>query len=319
MERLDRFHKIIGLMRERITVPFAGFIDELEVSPATLKRDIEHLRNVYKAPIEWDRDREGYYLTQSDWNELPGLWFNPTEIYALLTMQHLLTGLEPGLLAPHVRPLQTRLRKLLSRGNRPPEEIERRIRIIRLAARPVQEKFFGLAATATLERKRLHVSYWARSTDETTVREISPQRLVFYRDNWLLDAWCHLRNDLRSFSVDGIRRAELLGKPAKNVAESDLDEHLASGYGIYSGKHTQWARLKFSPTAARWVRSEEWHPQQKSSTEMDGSYVLEIPYSGDRELVMDIMRHGEHVEVLAPEALRARVKAKFRAALKAYG
>jgi len=319
MERGERFHKIIGLMRERITVPFAGFIEELPVSRSAIKRDIEYLRNFYKAPIEWDRDRGGYFLKKSDWNELPGLWFNPSEIYALLTMQHLLSGLEPGLLAPHVRPLQTRLRKLLSRGNRSPEEIERRIRIIRIAARPVQEKFFELVATATLERKRLQVSYWARSTDDTTVRELSPQRLVFYRDNWLLDAWCHMRKDLRSFSVDGIRRAELLDKPAKNVAESDLDAHLASGYGIFSGKHTQWARLKFSPTAARWVRSEEWHPKQKSSTEADGSYVLEIPYSGDQELVMDILRHGEHVEVLAPEALRARVKAKLCAAVKTYG
>ena len=104
-------------------------------------------------------------------------------MYALLTMQHLLAGLEPGLLTPHVQPLLARLRTLLSGDDRSPEEIERRIRIIRIAARPVKLQFFELAATATLKRRRLRVTYWARSKDETTERELSPQRLVFYRGN----------------------------------------------------------------------------------------------------------------------------------------
>ena len=319
MERGERFHKIIGLMRERITVPFAGFIEELEVSRSAVKRDIAYLRNIYKAPIEWDRDRDGYYLTKSDWNELPGLWFNPSEIYALLTMQHLLSNLELGVLTPKVQPLVARLHKLLSSHDNSYDEIERRARIINIGARRMKLKFFELAAISTFQRKRLEISYRARATDETTAREVSPQRIVFYRGNWFLDAWCHLRRNLRTFSIDGIREGKLLEIPAKNVDDSDLDAHLGSGYGILSGKDVEWAQLKFSPAAARWVHSEEWHPQQKSSTEADGSYVLEIPYSGDQEVVMDILRHGENVEVLAPEALRARVKAKLCAAAKAYG
>ncbi len=141
---------------------------------------------------------------------------------------------------------------------------------------------------------------------------------MFYRGNWYLDAWCHLRNDLRSFSIDGIRKAGLLDARAKNVSEAELDEYLASGYGIYSSKRTEWATLKFSRTAARWVASEEWHPKQKSRTEADGSYVLEIPYSGDQELVMAILRYAADVEVLAPAKLRKRVKEALAAALDRY-
>ena len=96
-------------------------------------------------------------------------------------------------------------------------------------------QFFELAATATLKRRRLRVTYWARSKDETTERELSPQRLVFYRGNWYLDAWCHLRAGLRSFSIDSIRQAELLDARAKNLPEAELEAFLASGYGIYSG------------------------------------------------------------------------------------
>ena len=130
------------------------------------------------------------------------------------------------------------------------------------------------------------------------------------------------RNDviegLRSFSLDGIRKAEILEATAKSVPESEMEEFLAAGYGIFSGKKTHWATLKFSPTAARWVASEKWHSKQKSRTEADGSYILEVPYSEDQELVMDILRYGPDVEVLKPAALRSSLKKALLSALKRY-
>jgi predicted DNA-binding transcriptional regulator YafY len=322
MDRTERFYKIEHLLTERRVVPVKVFLAELEVSPATFKRDIEYLRSRLQAPIVWDREEGGYRFAAPERgakrHELPGLWFNASEIHALLTMQHLLAGLQPGLLAPHVAPLAARLRALLAGDDHSAQEIERRIRVLRIAARPVKLQFFELAATATLKRKRLRVTYWARSSDATTERELSPQRLAFYRGNWYLDAWCHLRDDLRSFSIDGIRKAALLEARAKNVPEAELDATLASGYGIYSGRRTTWAKLRFSPAAARWVAAEEWHPRQRSRSEPGGAYVLEVPYSEDRELVMDILRHGADVEVLGPEKLRERVKEALAAALENY-
>lgn len=291
MDRSERFYKIDQMLRERRIVPLGDFLVTLGVSRATFKRDLEYLRDRYNAPIEWDREAGGYRMAKETsagpGYELPGLWFNAGEIHALLTMQHLLKGLEPGLLTPHVQPLLTRLEKLLAgeaaTGGIAPDEIERRIRIIRIAARPTRLEFFELAATAVLKRLRLQVTYWARSSNETTERVLSPQRLVFYRGNWYLDAWCHLRNGLRSFSVDGLRAARLLDAglgedvAAKEVPQADLDAALASGYGIFSGRKTTWATLRFSKQAARWVAAEEWHPEQKCRTEADGSYVMELP------------------------------------------
>lgn len=56
------------------------------------------------------------------------------------------------------------------------------------------------------------------------------------------------------------------------------------------------------------VAAEQWHPQQKSKVEPDGSYLLEIPYTDDRELLMDILKHGADVEVVAPDTLRQRAR-----------
>lgn len=323
MDRTERFYKIEQLLHERRFASFEQIQEALGVSRATVKRDLQYLRDRLHAPITYDRFNNGYHFESPQPHaprfELPGLWFNSSEILALLTMQNLLEEVQPGLLGPHIAPLQTRLRSLLGSQEDAPEDIARRIRILHAAKRRSELKWFELIAATLLKRRRLRIRHWSRARDEETEREVSPQRLVHYRDNWYLDAWCHLRDEVRSFAVDAIRHAAPLESRAKEVAKRDLDATLGAGYGIFSGATVEWARLRFTPEHARWVASEQWHPQQKSTSDADGSYLLELPYSNPTELVMDILRHGAGVEVLAPKALRDAVQRELSSALAAYG
>ncbi|HNA29519.1 MAG TPA: YafY family protein [Thiobacillaceae bacterium] len=324
MDRTERFHLIDMMLAGPGVVTFQAMQDRLEVSRATLKRDLEYLRNRLNAPIVWDRDTGGYRFEQDErvggQYELPGLWFSAEEIHALLTMQHLLANLDAGgLLGPHIQPLMARLTALLGSGRHPAEEIRKRIKLIPLAARPLSLEHFAAIGSALLRRKRLYIRYYAKSSDEVSEREVSPQRLVHYRENWYLDAWCHLREGLRSFAVDGIQQAEILESHARDIPARTLDAVLGAGYGIFSGQKIAWAKLRFSPERARWVALEQWHPKQRGRLMRNGRYLLEVPYADDRELVMDILRHVPEVEVLAPKSLRDRVAAKLRAGLEKMG
>jgi predicted DNA-binding transcriptional regulator YafY len=214
--------------------------------------------------------------------------------------------------------LRARIEALLQKGDHSIEEVRSRIRILPLGSRPVAPDHFGVISTALLARKRLRITHYNRGRDEESDREISPQRLVYYRDTWYLDAWCHHREGLRSFAVEAIRRAEILDKDAPDVAEKVLDAELGSGYGIFAGKRTEMAKLRFTAKRARWVANEQWHPDQKGAFDSDGSYVLEVPYADDRELIMDILKYGSDVEVLGPASLRDRVAEAMREALMHY-
>ncbi len=319
MERTERFYAIERLLRERRSVPRRAFLEALEVSAATFKRDLEYLRDRFQAPIEWDAEARGYRLDpDAPRFELPGLWFSPAETHALLTMQHLLETLQPGLLTLHVKPLLERLRGLLDKGDHSADEVERRIHVLQQAARKAKVEHFEVVATAVLGRKSLAIRHYNRERNEDTERTISPQHLVHYRGNWYVDAWCHKAGAVRSFSLDAIRAATLTGEKAKEVPKAELDLHFQSGYGIFAGKDVRWARLRFTPARAQWVASEDWHPKQKSRFEPDGSYVLEVPYADHRELLMDILKFGADVEVLAPAELRAKVREALKAAIKRY-
>ena len=324
MDRTERFYTIDRLLRSRRKVSLHQLMEELEVSRATVRRDLEYMRDRMAAPIVWDAALRGYcYRLEASGDDdryaLPGLWFNASEVYALLTMDHLLSSLQPGLLEPHIEPLRERIRRLLGSGEHPTQEVEKRIRILYMASRQMDTRVFASIANALLGRHRLYIVHLNRRSNLRTERIVSPQRLAHYRDNWYLDCWCHLRKGLRSFAVDAIESADLKeDQPAKEVSDIKLEKVLGAGYGIFAGDRTHQAVLRFTPEAARWVASEKWHSQQESTVEPDGSYRLSVPYAKETELVMDILRHGSDVEVLSPTSLRQTVRQRLAATLKQY-
>lgn len=311
MDRTERFYRIEQLLRQRRSVSVREFLDELGVSRATFVRDLEYLRERLRVPIEWDRTKRGYRLAEADGSaghELPGLWFNASEIHALLTMRQLLAELQPGLLEPHIRPLLDRLNLLLEKGDRSLGEIEHRVKIVQVARRAVEPRFFEPVAHALFARRRLFIRHHNRETGMTLERVVSPQRLVHYRETWYIDAWCHLREAVRRFALDALHAVEPLDEPATEIEDDVLRNTLDSGYGVFSGPATERAVLSFSPRRAPWVSCETWHPEQRGEWEANGHYRLILPYGDDRELLMDILKHGPEVEVLAPETLRRRVQ-----------
>jgi predicted DNA-binding transcriptional regulator YafY len=279
------------------------------------------MRDRLNAPIQWSKAAGGYsYLSgnKTQQQSLPGLWFNSSEAYALLMMQSLLAAMQPGLLGSHVEPLKARLRAVIESGNHPAGDVESRVKLINVAARPVKDKNFEVVAAALLSRQRLQLSYYSRARDDVSEREVSPQLLIHYRGNWYLGAWCHKQEAMRSFSMDAIQQASVSTKTSKSLPKKELEGFIGQGYGIFAGDKVQWAKLKFSAERARWVSRELWHPQQKVSEQVDGSLILEVPFTDIRELSMDVLRQGRHVEVLGPKELQADVKSELTAALKHY-
>lgn len=320
LSKLDEIYRLHRLLDGRRTgISRAALIGEHGFARSTLSRLIADLRDKLGAPLVHDKDRGGYrYDTSDGRHAMPGLWFTADELLALVTLKQLLANLEPGLLDDHLRPLHTRIDQLLASRHLGAGETAQRIRVLAIAARKKDLRHFQTIAHAVLQRHRLRIDYYNRERDETGRREISPQRIVHYRDNWYLDAWCHQKKGLRIFAVECIRAVDPLTKPAKAVPDTILNRELASSYGIFAGQPHATAVLRFTAKRARWVAGESWHPQQHGCWLDDGRYELHIPYSDDRELVMDILKYGADVEVVAPEALRMAVKGQLESAMSQY-
>jgi predicted DNA-binding transcriptional regulator YafY len=326
MDRTERFYKIELLLRNRGCVSFEALLEELDVSPATLKRDLQYLRDRLSAPIVYDRFDNGYRFEQVKAgvarHELPGMWFSEQEITALLTMHQLLAGLdEDGVLSRHLQPMMDKLQGMLGADEQESRELMRRVKVISTARRRSPSRHFELLGSALVQRRRVWLRYFKRSDRSTSEREVSPQRLVNYRNTWYLDAWCHASDGLRRFALDAIQEARPLDTKARNVAVKDLEAELDMGYGIYSGGgdgKLKWATLVFEADAAQWVSVEEWHPQQQGRWLDDGRYELRVPYTDPTEIAMDILRHGDSVTVTGDKSLAARIADRLRRAAARY-
>ena len=147
MDRTERFYKINLLLQNRGCVSFDALLEELAVSPATLKRDLQYLRDRMEVPITYDRFDNGYRLdaagamgtgqTQPAKHALPGMWFSERELHALLTMHQLMSSLDDdGVLARHLQPMLERVQGMLGVDQ---QEV-REMRLAQEAMRLAQEQ-----------------------------------------------------------------------------------------------------------------------------------------------------------------------------------
>lgn len=322
MYKLEHVYKLHQLLQGRRTgLSRAALEDALDIPKSTLTRLLRICQDRLHMPVVYDRTRGGYCydLQQGEHFELPGLWFNSSELIALLTSHRLLAEVQPGVLTPFIDPLQERISQLLEHRHAGSKDIWRRIKILPLANREARLEDFQRCADALVTRKRLRILYRSRSNPDSNdfERWVSPQRLIYYRDNWYLDAWCHKRRTLRTFALDRMNVLDT-GDSAIDIDDAKLEQHLESAYGIFAGKASKKAVLHFSSHAAEWVAQERWHPAQESRHLQDGRWELVVPYHDATELVRDILKFGPEVEVVGPESLREEVKGQLSRTLRLY-
>ena len=317
MDKLERAYHMDRLFKSRRTpVSMQDLCERLECSPSTVKRTIRDLKHL-GAPI-FNTEGQGYRYDRNVAFELPGVWFSHEELHALLSVEQLTEKLAGGLFEEDIRRLRARAEKLLARAM-PDAGDMMRIRVLGAGSRAKTLPMFATVASGVLRRRRLQLKYHGRARNAETRREVSPQRLVHYRGNWYLDAWCHQAEALRSFAVERILEARLLERRSKRLKDEELDRLLARSFGIFGGEPSATAVLRFSESAARWVRDEEWFPDQQARELDDGGLELRIPYNNPTELIMEICRYGPEVEVVEPPELRCLVAQRLREAASRYG
>lgn len=321
MGRQEKLYHLHDILRHRRTpISRHDLAEQLECSQATLYRLIALLRDEFGAPIEQDAETRNFYYDRHDSRpfQLPGIWISPDELHALLLARALLSEAQPGLMSDELDALRQRIEGLLGDQGVESTRTDELIRVIQPAVRRAPPAAFRTIVEALLRKRRLKSIYRARQHDQALERVLSPQRLTHYRGNWYLEAYCHLREGLRSFAAERLDGLELMEEDAYAMDREQLDAESGRGFGIFSGKPTAEAVLRFSSERARWVADELWHPEQRSRWLDDGRFELSVPLVRSEELVMEILKHGAHVEVVGPQTLRQEVSNTLREAGSRY-
>lgn len=323
MARFESITQLYNVLKQaRYPLTNKQLQEKLDRSEASIERYISELRNTYSLKVRYDREYNGYKLENNidDDIELPSHLFTTQEINALLLIEQIINDLEPGFLEEDTRAVKQHLANIRNKFTGNKKIDSQRIRMINIGKRQGNIKHLSHITQAVLQGKKIIISYSPRTQNriEPNKRLLSPQRLTHYRDNWYLDAWCHQRNALRTFALERITELQLQNKACKAISYKTLDDYYMPTFGIFGGPVKDIAILKFTPHRAQWVSEELWHPKQKGKWLKDGSYQLKIPYGSDIELLSDILKYGDQVEVIAPLSLRNKVIQQLKQLTKIY-
>lgn len=278
----------------------------LEVDVKTVRRDLAYLRNFYHAPVEFDRARNGWAYAEPTYR-LPAVIVTEGELLAIFLAGQVLRQHEG---TPYEQDLKRALEKLTDLL---PEKITVHWDVIEQAhsfRKTVTSKHdtetFRRLADAVLRKRQLRITYWTASRDSVTERTIDPWHLACIDGEWFLVAYCHLRKGERIFAPARIRAIEETGQTFTIPDDFHVNEFFEGAFRVIreEGQPLQRVRLRFVPSAAKYVREKTWHASQTLHSEPDGSAVLEFSLRSLLEVRRWVLSWGSECEVLEPESLR---------------
>ena len=309
LERMLRIHQAIHSGKYPNATTLAG---ELEVSTKSIYRDIEFMRDRLELPVEFDGARNGFRYTEEVSN-FPTLQITEGELFALLVAEKALQQYRG---TAFERPLLSAFKKMAASL---PDTVSLNLAdweqtiSFRTSAEPILNvEIFDTLAKATARHRQLLLTYRKPGRKETEPRIVDPYHLANINGEWFLFAYCHLRNDIRTFVPSRIQEAELTGKTFIRPQKFSLEKRLRDTFGVVTGQGEFEVVIRFDELVSDYIREKRWHPSQQLIELEDGSVELRLKLSSLVEIQRWILSWGGQACALAPAELVESLKAAAR-------
>ena len=292
--------------------------EHLEVSPKTVQRDIDFMRDRLGLPIEYDALRFGFYYSEPV-TSFPSIEVSEGEITALFVAQKALAQYKG---TPFERPLRSAFRKLTDglkeRVSFSWADLDEAISFRSAGASVADLALFDIVSKAVLQSVELEFEYRALKSSRYEARAVRPYHIASLENQWYLFGEDIGRKQLRTFALPRMREVRATTKKFRRPADFSLSEVLSGSFGVLEGGQTHLIRLQFDAFAARLVAERVWHHSQRIRTLKDGSLILELRLGALEEIERWILGWGAHVRVLEPKQLRALVRATAESIARIY-
>jgi predicted DNA-binding transcriptional regulator YafY len=291
----------------------ARLAEQFEVSQRTIQADLDIVRNRLMFGLKTERGK-GYYFESLP--QLPAVNYSVPEAMALILAAEAgrhLDGISEQDLASAIARLESVFPGELGRMVRKRAERESATELTH------RQRMVQTCMSASISRQRLHIEYTTASRGGVeTRRDVDPYAVIPYQRAWHMVGYCHTRHEPRVFKIDRIQSAAPTGASFTTPRDFDITAFLSEGWGLIRGLDgpVERVELRFSPTAARWIVDEQWHPAQQLRPEANGELTFVIEVQITPELQRWVFGFGREVNVVAPHSLNEWVKEEARAIIQ---
>ena len=305
LERMLRIHRAIQAGEYPNASTLAA---RLEVSSKTIQRDLEFMRDRLDLPLEYADTRFGYRYTE-EVGAFPTLQITEGELFALLVAEKALAQYRGTRFEQRLRSAFQKIAEGL------PDAVSFSLTewdqaiSFRTTAEPILDlRTFDALAQAVSGRRQLRLAYRKPGSRRAETRVVDPCHLANINGEWFLFAYCHLRQDIRTFAPGRIESLEPTGVVFERPRGFSVARHLQNSFGVHSGQAVYAVAIHFDPIAADYIREKKWHASQQIKELKDGGLELRLTLSSLVEVQRWVLGWGGHAQVLEPPAFVASVR-----------
>ena len=172
---------------------------------------------------------------------------------------------------------------------------------------------------AMTENLEVIIDYHKYTSSESETLTIHPYAVKEYAKRWYIIAYCKERDGLRVYGLDRVRNIDVTGKKFRMMTGFDVDELFATSFGIYlPGGKGQTITFRCSESEAKFLRDLPIHRSQEELRKEGDSVIFSIFVCPDKNLIMEICKHGNRIEIISPIEVREAVKEELTKALEQY-
>lgn len=289
-----------------------------EVDTKTIRRDLQSMQTDYQAPIEYNRNRQGWEYTCETYR-LPAVIITEGELVAMFLAGQ---ALRQAVGTPYEADLKCAIQKL---SEFLPDEVSLHWQALDQAQSFHQTvtclqdiDVFRQLADAAIHRRRLRIRYWTASRDAESERSVDPYHLACIDGTWYLMAWCHERKETRTFAVSRVREVTDTGDTFEPPEDFQIGDYFEGTFKVISDKTSplRTIHLKFAPSAAKYVREKIVHESQVIELHLDQSVTLTLALNSLIEIRRWVLSWGSECKVLAPKELKDDIEQEARKILE---
>jgi predicted DNA-binding transcriptional regulator YafY len=318
-QQLERIMEIDRRIRQGEYPNAEKLAESLEVSRRVIFNDRSFMIYRLGAPIEFDRERGGWYYTDKTWS-LPGIYVTQGELMAFflsleIAKRYIGTDLES--------PLRSAVDKI-SKAIKGSVSVE----INELRSHYTFSEFNTInfdtqilidLHQAILNRQKVWMRYFSANRGVFSERVVFPYHLHNFQGDWFLIAFDTFRNDIRLFLVGRIQEKKILKEKFERDENFSAEDWISSGFQLFAGDEPEEVSIWFSSNKAQFIRERKWHPSQTIEEKSDGSLVLHLKTGGLVEVRNWVLQFADEAEVLKPDKLREDVAKEIKKLSERYG
>ncbi|MDR0550456.1 MAG: WYL domain-containing protein [Spirochaetaceae bacterium] len=277
---------------------------EYEVGTATIYRDIEYMRYMLNAPIEYSAKNRGWYYTEKAFR-LPAGFAAANDMLTL--------GMAKSLVALYKNtPLYEPALRLLNSITAPLSEenedagktawYEKRIVVPPVAQAYIDTGIWSIIAGAIKENKKITFEYKGYIDDDFKTRIVHPYQLLFDNGAWFLYAYSEERSAIRIFSLTHIKNAAITNEHFILPEEFDYcASNDDSFFGVFAGKKESF-KIAFNRHTANNIQDRLWAKDQKIYSK-NNKVIIEFTSSQYDKVLSWVLSFGSGARPLKPDQL----------------